>query len=339
MQSYDYFMQTSQMLNDGKRFKEAIELCEYAISSAVWPKPMKRQCEALCRWTMSEIYFYQIGDAKKAREGYTSFLKYVDRDISMITAAPSLQEVMEDMYVKACADMGQLAISYDEYFAFIKKIESVRQLTQKQKDQMGNVEYNRNHGISWCSNIVQLAELEAKSIESGAIDRLPNAVAMYSLLLLFPETDPPIDVLRIAINNYSSYVCRLIGESFLHCAAKKHPANPDNYRFIVEQAIDMVGEFLGDMETQDEAKDAQKRLIEVRNGLDKSNFYNYGFASIAPPGVRDFIPPLILKDQIKQRLSNEGMSELSKSGCVAVLVILILSFSGIIAAATTILIT
>jgi len=337
MLSYDYFIKINQMLAEGKRFKELIELCEYAISSAVWPPLMERQCEALCRWTMAESYFYHIGDAKKARESYMSFLKFVDKDISMITDAPTLQEVMEDMYVKACTDIGQLAISYDEYFAYIQKIKTVRPITAKQKDQMDNVEYNRNHGISWSRNIIQLAELEASSIEAGAIDRLPCGVAVYSLLLHFTETEPSIDMLRIAIKNYGGLVCRLIGESFLHCSAKKHPANPDNYRFILDQAIDLVGEYLDDMETQDIAKEEQKKLIELRNGLDKSNFYKYGFASTAPPGVRDYIPPLVLKEQIKQNLSNAGTPDLPKQGCMALLAIPILLFCGIFAIIATII--
>ena len=334
MLSYDYFMQTNQMLTNGKRFKEMIDLCEYAISSAVWPMPLKRQCEALCRWTLAETYYFQIGDAKRARESYISFLKYVDNDMSMITEKPSLQEVMEDMYVKACVDMGQLAISYDEYFFYIKKSTSVRPLTQKQKGQMDNVAYNQIHGVSWCSNIMQLAELESDSIKSGAIDRLPCAAATYALLLIYPETEPPTDILRIAINNYSTYVCDLIGESILHCAAKKHPANPDNYRFIFEQAIDLVGgEFLEDMETRDIAEDAQKKMVEARSeSIDKSNFYRYGYDSIAPAEVPDFIPPLILKEQIKQNLSR-----LPNSGCMVAFAIPMLSLGGIIAVVAIIL--
>ncbi|MCL2105831.1 MAG: hypothetical protein FWH26_02030 [Oscillospiraceae bacterium] len=336
MMSHDYFIQTQQMLIEGKRFKEAIDLCEYAIESAVWPTPMTRQCGALCRWNLAETYFYAIGDAKSARDGYIAFLQYVDDDMSMLTipSAPTLQEAMEDMYVKTCDDMGQLAISYDEYFYYIHKSESVRPLTQKAKNQLEAMEYNRNHGLSWSDNIVQLAELEAESVESNTIDRLPNAVALYSLFLLFPdEIDPTTDTLRIAIKNYSSCVCRLVGESILCCAAKGHPANPDNYRFIFEQAIALVSEYLNDMETHDAATEARDKLVSARSeSIDKSNFYNYGYASIAPPGVQDFIPPLVLKEQIRQNLSNPGRAGLPKTGCLPVLLIPILSFGGIIAA-------
>ena len=330
MQNHDYFMQTSQMLLEDKRYKEALELCEYATQNAVWSKPMERQCKALCMWTLAEAYFYQVGDAKSARDKYMLFLEYVDNDISMITAVRSLQEVMEDMYVQTCVNLGQLAVSYDEYFAFISKSESVRPLTQMREEQMHAVEYNRSHGMSWCDNIIQLAEVEARSVESGAIDRLPCAIAMYSLLLHYPETDPPIEVLRIALNNYSSFICRHVGESILHCAAKEHPANPDNYRFIFEQGIALVGEFLDDMETMDAAKEAQAKLVDAKSDtVDKSNFFNNGYASAAPPNVSDFIPPLILKEQIEKKLGSAGGSGAAKSGCLPVLM---LSLGCIIAA-------
>ena len=335
MFTHDYFIQTDQMLLKGKRFKEAVELCEYAISSAVWQPGMERQSEALCRWTLAETYFYQIGDAKKARDSYTAFLKYVDDDMSMLKnpSAPTLQEAMEDMYVKACADMGQLAVSYDEYASYIYKSETVRPLTQKAKNQLEAVEYNRAHGMSWCDNVVQLAELEAKTVESGSVERLPCAVAMSSLFLLFPEIDAPVDLLRMALTNYSSFVCRLIGESILHCAAMGHPANPDNYRFIFEGAIALTGEFLDDMETHAAAKEAQDKLIAAKNeSIDKSNFFNYGYASVSPPGASGFIPPLILKEQIKQNLSRPGVAGMPKAGCLPA-VIMIASLGGIIAAA------
>lgn len=334
MLSYDYFIQTHQYTLENRRFKEAVDLCEYAISSAVWPSSMERQCEALCRWSLAETYFYQIGDAKNARETYMNFLSYVDGDWSMVSANPPQREVMEDMYVKACVDMGQLAISYDEYFYYIKKSEKARPLTEKQKQQFEAMEYNRNHGLSWCDNILQLAQLEHSTVESGGIGRLPCAVAMYSLFLLYPdETDPPIDVLKIALTNYSSFVCRLIDESILHSAAKNHPANPENYRFIFEQAIDLVSGFTDDMETADAAKSAREKLTDAKsNSTDKSNFFNYGYASISPANVPDFIPPLILKEQIKQNLSNAGTQGTLKSGCLPMFILPVLLLGGIIAA-------
>jgi len=329
MLSYDYFIQFHQYLRENKRYKEEIDLCEYAISSAVWPTGIERQCEALCRWSLAETYFYHIGDAKKAREKYSNFLSYIDEDWSIISADLSRQEVMEDMYVKACLDIGQLAISYDEYFSYIRKSEKARPLTPSQKGQIKAVEYNRNKGLSWCDNIIQLAEVGLSSVKSGAIDRLAGTVAIYSLLLLYTEEiDTPIDALRIALINYSSLVCQLVGESILRCAAKNHPANPDNYRFIFEQAIDLVGEFSEDMEILDEAKDAQNKLIEARSeSIDKSNFHKYGYASVSPPNVQDYIPPLVLKEQIKTSLSNVGMQQFPKLGCttVAMMVLLLLA--------------
>lgn len=322
MTNSDFFIQTSGLLHTSKRYKEHVELCEFAIASAVWPSSQKRQCEALCRWTLAETYYYSIGDAKKARESYVAFLQFVDNDISMIRAFPTLREVMEDMYVKACTDMGQLAISYDEYFEYIRKSEIVRPLTEKQAGQLASMEYNRTHGISWCNNILQLAELEIRSAESGAIDRLPCAIAMCSLLLLYPETDAPIDVLRTAITNYSALVCQLVGESFLYCAQRKHPANPDNYRFIFEQAIELVSEYVNDMETQAVAKEAQQRLIEGKSeSVDKSNFLKYGYASASPPEAPDYVPPLVLKEKIKKHLTTPQQNP--QSCCLSILLIVV----------------
>jgi len=329
MLSYDYFIQTHQYLLEHRRFKEAVDLCEYAISSAVWPSPMENQCEALCRWSLAETYFYSIGDAKSARESYTSFLDYVDKDWSIITAVASRREVMEDMYTKACFDMGQLAISYEEYFSFMDRSERARPLTQKQKQQKEAVQYNRDHGLSWCDNVVQLAELEAKHVESGNITVLPCAAALYSLFLLYPEIDPPVDILKIALNNYSSYVCRHIGESILHSAAKNHPANPDNYRFIFDQAIDLMSEFFDDMETDAAARDARSKLIDSKSeSIDKSNFFNYGYASTAPANARGFIPPMVLQEQIRENLSRAGAPGPGRAGCAATLMIPILMLSG-----------
>jgi len=332
MQNHDYFMQTNQMLLEGRRFKEAIELCVYAISSAVWQKPIERQCRALCLWTMAETYFYQVGDAAKAREAYMNFLDYVDSDISMITDAPPLREVMEDMYTRTCINLGQLAISYDEYFSFIKKSEPVRRLTQKHREQMEAVEENRNHGISWSDNVYQLAELELSSVESGDIARLPNAIAMFSLFLSYPEIDPSIDMLRVAIINYSSFVCKYVGESILNCAAKRHPANPDNYRFIFDTAIALVSEYLDDMETHDTAKEAKEQLLSAMSGsTDKLNFYNNGYDSVAPPDAQGFIPPVVLRKQSAQKLSSPGPSAQSKPGCTSAAVLPILALLSLIA--------
>jgi len=292
---------------------------------------MESQCEALCRWSLAETYFYSVGDAKSARESYTSFLDYVDRDWSIITAVPSRREVMEDMYTKACFDMGQLAISYEEYFTFMDRSEKARSLTQKQAQQREAVQYNRDHGLSWCDNVVQLAELEAKLVESGEVTVLPCAVALYSLFLLYPEIDPPIEILLLALNNYSSYVCRHISECILHSAAKYHPANPDNYRFIFDQAIDLVGEFFDDMETDAAARDAQKKLIDSKSAsIDKSNFFNYGYASVAPANVKSFIPPMVLQEQIKENLSRAGTPGAGRAGCATTLMIPVFLLSGVI---------
>jgi hypothetical protein len=224
---------------------------------------------------------------------------------------------MEDMYVKACFDMGQLAISYDEYFAYIKKGETVRAMTQTQKNKLDAVTYNREHNLSWSDNIVQLAELELKSVESGAPASLPCAVASYSLFLLYPEVDASVDILRLALQNYSSLVCRLVGESILRCASKNHPANPDNYRFILEQAIALVEEYSDDMETHDAAEEAKAKLINTRSEtVDKSKFHINGFDSAAPAGVWDFIPPLVLKEQIKKNLSKPSSGGGGKLGCL-----------------------
>ncbi|MCL2807071.1 MAG: hypothetical protein FWD27_02745 [Coriobacteriia bacterium] len=275
--------------------------------------------------------YSKTGNAVKAREGYISFLNYVDADISMVSAVFQLREVMEDMYTKACHDMGQLAISYDEYFLYIKKIETVRQHTQNQRAQMEAVQSNRNSGASWSDNIYQLAELELTSVESGDLTRLSYAASMFSLYLAYPQIDPPIDVLRIAIVNYSSFICKLVGESILYCAAKKQPANPDNYRFIYDTALALVSEYLDDMETHDAAKEALDKLTSAMGeSVDKLNFHNNGYASVAPSDAHDFTPPLLLQEQMKQTLSTPDSSTKPSRGCVPAAIILLLAIAAII---------
>jgi len=301
MLSHDYFMQTHQMLIENKRFKEFIDLCEYAITSAVWTTPMERQCEALCRWALANAYYHNMGDAKRARNGYISFLKYIDSDISMIKAVPSLREVMEDMYVKACMDMGQLAISYDEYFYYIKKIATVRPLTQKQKGIMDGVKFNRDNNQSWWDNVVQLTNLENDSIKSGDKSRLPYALAMHSLVLNFPEVVDGSDEqsqlynLIAAIKTYEKYLYEFLLDCFDYCVAKHHPIIPENYRFIFEEAIALVQKHIEDMETHDIAAKIHEDIVEFRQEFrDSIAEYNHNFKDYietGPEEVRDLLPP------------------------------------------------
>jgi hypothetical protein len=319
MKSHNFFIQTIQMLLEGQRFREAIELCEYAIANAVWEPAMERQSAALCRWNLAEICFYRVGDAERAREEYMGFLRYVDADLSMITDAPPLREVMEDMYCKACIDMGQLAVSYDEYFYYLKKSESVRALTPRQKDVMQAVESNRRENVSWCGNIVQLAQLDADAVESGNIDRIPPARAMYSLILLYPDTiaseADALETLTKSIANYSLLTIRLVGESVMRCSAIKHPANPDNYLFIYEQANALVKSYADDMETRAVAKEWLAKLAEVKTVMEKSKFFEAGYDRIAPPGAAGYIPPVILKVKIKINLGKP-------TGCMTVMAVM-----------------
>jgi hypothetical protein len=276
---------------------------------------MKDQCGALCRWTLAEDYFLTVGDGKLAREKYLSFLEYVDQDISMVTAAPPLREVMEDMYMNACYSMAQLSLSYDEYFQYMNKIKTVRPLTTLQSNELAATRSALDHAGSWCGQILQLADTYSKNAESGSKSGLGGAAAMYSLILSYPEVETSTTELLASINNYAVSVGELILGSVSPLSAPNIPIDPNNYIFILDRATDLIKEYLEDLETKDAALKALDILNTIRPSIYISNFADNHYDSTAPPDAPDFIPPLVLKKRYQTYLTRPMADSNLNNGC------------------------
>jgi hypothetical protein len=255
---YNFFIKISGTLLADKRLREHIDLCKQASEKAYFP-----QYKILCLYTLACCY-KEAGDAVSNRETLTDLFKILDSDRNIIYQIPSLQEVMEDMYVKACEHMGDCAISYSEYETYMHKIEEVRPLTELQKGQLELIESLKNEGRDWTYNIISLVQRYQNDNKFG------DAATLWSLLLIYRrQLRVSRDDINIAIHDYTATVFNLISECTSYCEQKKHPCHPYNYLFIVEKAIGIAGEFQKDMSTQKEANEAIEKLNSVKNHFEK----------------------------------------------------------------------
>jgi hypothetical protein len=260
---------SSELLLD-KRLRENIDFCERALATANFP-----QYEVLCLYSLAGCY-KEAGDAVSARDSYFKLLEMCDSKKNIIYGQPSLQEVMEDMYVSTCDFIGLNAISYSEYETYMNKIEEVRPLTDLQKGQLELIENLKNEGRDWTFNIIQLAQKYQNDCAYGA------TACLYSLLLIYRrQLRVSPDNINLAITNYAGNIAHLIEECILYCEENKRPCNPYNYLFVVEKAINLISEYQNDMNTKEEANSAIEQLTLCKNELEQlqqkavMNHYKY----------------------------------------------------------------
>jgi hypothetical protein len=275
-----------------KRLREHIDVCKRALNNADFP-----QYKILCMYTLGACY-REVGDAVSTREIDVKLLKTVDSDRSIIYKFPSLQEVMEDMYVKACEAMGQYAISYSEYETYMHKLKEVRPLTEHQKGQIKLIENLKNEGRDWTYNIKALIQNYERNSRFGDI------ASLYSLLLIYRrQLRVSRDNINLAIHNYAANILGLLSECMSYCEQKKYPVNPYNYLFILEKAIDIISEFQTDMSTQKEANAAIVKLTELRNHFEERQrngaeiYFNYN--------KNGYLSPRQLEEAIRENESEK----------------------------------
>ncbi|MDR1879450.1 MAG: hypothetical protein LBQ78_00770 [Tannerellaceae bacterium] len=297
---HNFFIKISSgILLPDKRLREHIDFCKRALESADFP-----QYQMLCLSALAGSY-REAGDAVSAREVNIKVLERLDAEKEIIYKAPSLQEVMEDMYVTACEAMGQYAISYSEYETYMNKIKEVRPLTEQQAGQLELVENLKNEGRDWTYNILALANRYQDNTQ------FEEAMALYSLLFIYRrQLRVSRENINLAIHNYTANVLNLISGCIAYCEENGDPCNPYNYLFIIEKAITLVSEFQKDMSTKKEADDAIESLTSLKNAFEEelqekgAEFYDYYSSG-------GYMSPKLLEDEIR---NNETMKKMIPPG-------------------------
>jgi hypothetical protein len=280
----------SEILRADKRMRERIDLCKRALETADFP-----QYKILCIWTLGGC-FGECGDAVSKREEMIKLLEILDSDRSIIYKQPSLQEVMEDMYISACASMGQYAISYSEYETYMHKIKEIRPFTELQKGQIELIENLKNEGRDWAYNIKALVQ------NYQTDNRFGDAASLYSLLLIYRrQLRVSRDDINMSIHNYTANILNFVSECMFYCEQKRHPVNPYNYLFILEKAIDTVSEFQKDMSTQKDANEVIENLSVLKNHFEERQrknakiYYSYN--------KNEYLSPKQLEKEIRKNES------------------------------------
>ncbi|MDL2237385.1 hypothetical protein LJC56_06105 [Christensenellaceae bacterium OttesenSCG-928-K19] len=274
----DDFIQMAQQLTAEHRIKEALDFV-YAHSE---PDNF-RQFRVLCLYTAAGLWQEEAGDGETARQKLFEILQFIEEDMSMITEVPSLQEVMEDMYIKTCELICDMALSYEEYEQHMAKIALIRPYTTFQKGQMELIQNMKDEGQPWVVNMFLLAErYVGNGVDGQQQDRYANAAALYQLILQNRRLLRPSRAdLKIAGGNYGAYMFNLVQKHLSYCHTTSTPCNPDNYLFMLDKARDVLEESKRDVgdpamtdELMTELSRTKTKLLEMKAKAEAAG-YNY----------------------------------------------------------------
>ncbi len=277
-----YFFSAFGHLSEGQRLRETVDLCEATVDTA-----RDEQFKALCLENLGEYAFFSVGDAELARENCKAAIDMMDADIGVLYSnpMPDRRTLMEDMYIKLCEMMAQLAVSFDEYFEYMEKIKKFRNLTPLQSGQVELVESLKAEGRDWAYNIQGLAD---RYISSGGFGA--SAALHYLLIANRRQLRLPRGHLEAALVNYSKSVRDNVTKCMSVCNEKRIPCNPYNYLFLVDKAIGTVESCIGDVQNKepvDAELEALRDLKEKLEEIDRKSAergYNYtgpGYKSLA----------------------------------------------------------
>ncbi|MDR1454964.1 MAG: hypothetical protein LBJ01_04870 [Tannerella sp.] len=302
--SHEYFVQTVQTLCKHRRYLEAVSFCEETIAANCWPQLLAAPSEVICRYILADVCYYYTGDGQKARENFMKVVDIVNTDKAMTESVgedPPFKKIVEDIYLASNVALEQLSISYEEYFLSLERENEVRPLSNRLRKNMEVIRNDERHGVAWALHVAQAAGLESR--EPSQRDDA-SAASKWSLLLLFPELKAPCDTLNTAIDKYTYHISNLIGNSTIYCMKIRHPVNGENYLFIAEKAIKTVRPFLEGVGTRDKARESLDKLSKVKLMLEdrKRAFESKGYHTVAPAGIKDFIPPGPLRDEFERHL-------------------------------------
>lgn len=259
------FTTRSQQQIAAHKVREALD---YALNSA--RETDYPQFKILCLHTVLEVCQYYAGDGEACRAWCLAMLDWTDKNPGVISDIPSLREVMEDMYIKQCLIMADVALSYEEYFEYMEKIKTVRPHTALQSSQMDLIASMRDEGQPWSMNMLLLAARYAGvSGSTGQTSTMyGSAASLYGLILQnrrklrLSRTD-----LKMCVTNYSASIGNLTAQAGNYYMNISGRLEPNDYLFMIDKAIRLINESKSDIMEPDAGNEEIGYLTEQRTAL------------------------------------------------------------------------
>ncbi|HWR61808.1 MAG TPA: hypothetical protein VN580_09370 [Clostridia bacterium] len=288
------FIGKSQQQIASYRVREALE---YALSSA--REAGYPQFKILCLHTVVEVCHYYAGDGEASRAWCFALLDWMDKNPGVITDIPSLREVMEDMYIKQCEIIADVAISYEEYFKYMEKIKSVRPHTSLQSSQVELIGSMQAEGQPWSANMLLLAAryAGANSNTGQSNTMYGSAASLYGLMLQnrrklrLSRTD-----LKMSVTNYSASIGNLVAQADNYYKNISGRFEPNEYLFMIDKAIRVINESKRDIMEPDAGEEEIGYLTEQREAL--LNMAPISIKVTSPPAAMNIIENPELLDEI-----------------------------------------
>ncbi len=259
------FTSKSQQQIAAHKVREALDYALNSAREADYP-----QFKILCLHTVLETCHYYAGDGETCRAWCLALLDWADKNPGVITDIPSLREVMEDMYIKQCEIMADVALSYEEYFEYMEKIKSIKPHTTLQSSQTDLIASMRDEGQPWSVNMLLLAARYAGV--NGSIGQSStmygSAASLYGLMLQnrrklrLSRTD-----LKMCVTNYSASIGNLIAQADNYYRNISGHLDPNDYLFMFDKAVRIINECKSDIMEPDAGEKEIGYLTEQRRAL------------------------------------------------------------------------
>ncbi len=259
------FTAKSQQQIAAHKVREALDYALNSAREADYP-----QFKILCLHTVLEACHYYAGDGEACRAWCLALLDWTGKNPGVISDIPSLREVMEDMYIKQCEIMADIALSYDEYFEYMEKIKSVRPHTALQSSQVDLIASMRDEGQPWSVNMLLLAARYAGANGSTgqSSTMYGSAASLYGLMLQnrrklrLSRTD-----LKMCATNYSASIGNLVAQADNYHKNISGYLDPNDYLFMLDKAIRIINESKSDIMEPDAGEEEIGYLTEQSRAL------------------------------------------------------------------------
>ena len=246
---------------DQRRIAEAQAFCDRLIAEAPYD-----EIRAIAYKNLSELHFFFTGNGMAARAANEAGLAILDNNMDLVFHSKHFSvEIMKRVYSDLCEQIRPLSLSIDEYekYAFKCKRAGIRDLSATERNGLKVIEDMRNRGIPWKEDIFGRVGgyINNNKGQSGF-----GQVA--SILSVVFENCRSLELNRDDLNVYSipAYVgaiLNLVVDHYNTCLSRREKPDFDNYRFIIERAI----------QTLDDCK--KNRLADpVLIEMQKDNFRN-----------------------------------------------------------------
>jgi len=237
----DFINGTFLTLVEQRRIKEAVEFCEQVVREA--PSP---ELKCFAKRNLAELHFFHTGDAPSARQANMEALGTLEAsEVDLVRQSKifSPQE-MGKLYTDLCEQLRQFMLSSEEYETYIQKVKRVRPLNETEQRGLASVLQMRDQNIPWKEYLFSTAESYVHyDIVTGQVtgEAFGQAASIYCHILtnrsMFRLNRQDINV---AIQNYGNAILDLVNQHLAHCDKHRIPINPDNLKFIINQAIKLL---------------------------------------------------------------------------------------------------